>query len=210
MYNYQTLFIAVDDNLFIGKNLFHHSPTSRGSYGGHIVAHAMKAALMTMGDQDKQFLFSSLHCYFISPVNPEKVVYHVDSRKNGRTFCIRSIRAIQKGKTVFHCLVSFKLSTEGDADLPYNKHPMPSIPGPSDPLSIEDLLCKSTNHSPIPLIIKYCVPSSWKHGTDIKPVPSNEPRYAIYFFQIIKTEKAYTFLYAISISTCGKVVSTEL
>ena len=174
VYNYQTLFIAVDDNLFIGKNLFHHSPTSRGSYGGHIVAHAMKAALMTMGDQDKQFFFSSLHCYFISPVNPEKVVYHVDSRKNGRTFCIRSIRAIQKGKTVFHCLVSFKLSTEGDADLPYNKHPMPSIPGPSD----RDNLPYESSSSVL-LKIKYCTPSSWKHDIHISPLPSDEPRYYI-------------------------------
>ena len=157
----------------MGTNLF-CAKGARGSYGGHIIAHVMKAALMTLEEDRQEFLFTSLHCYFISPVKPEKVIYQVDSRKNSRTFSFRSIRAIQNGKMVFHCLISFRSPDSTDGDLPYNNHPMPLVPSPGDPLTITckelvETMFGSKSSLTGPFEIYICLSHNWEDWLKTKP-----------------------------------------
>ncbi len=56
----------------------------------------------------------SLHAYFLfgGDVNAP-IIYEVDRIRDGRSFVSRQVRAIQHGKTIFMCMVSFAEQEEG-------------------------------------------------------------------------------------------------
>ncbi|NEU34003.1 acyl-CoA thioesterase II, partial [bacterium LRH843] len=56
----------------------------------------------------------SLHAYFLfgGDVNAP-IIYEVDRIRDGRSFVSRQVRAIQHGKTIFMCMVSFVDNEEG-------------------------------------------------------------------------------------------------
>lgn len=163
---------VMDRNLYVGTDL-NASKGARGAFGGHVLAHAMKAALLSMGETET-FLINSVHAYYINPIRPDRVVYIIDTTKNGRTFCFRGVRAVQDGKTGFKCLVSFKLPDSRDGHLPYLSCPMPNVPGPEDPLTVpvDSVYCVAQETLPVPKIssnaplqcldIRYCIPDNWK------------------------------------------------
>ena len=92
-----------------------------------MVAQAMKAALVSMEKSAETFFVNSIHSYYVDPVWPDRVLYFIDAERNGRMFCFCAVRAFQGGKTVFKCLVSFKLPNSHDGHLPYNSHPVPCL-----------------------------------------------------------------------------------
>ena len=184
-YSTRLCYTVLDRNIYVGKDL--HTPKlSRRAYGGHVVAQAMKAALLSMEKSAETFFVNSIHGYYVDPVRPDRVLYFIDAKRNGRTFCFRAVRAVQGGKTVFKCLVSFKLPDSRDGHLPYNSHPMPAVPGPDDPLSVsfQDLVKAGYRYSGmlhiLPFEVKYCMPSeNWKelHCVYHTPQEGREPRY---------------------------------
>ena len=123
----------------IGPDLYENIPPSRSRpsvYGGHTVSIAVKAALLTLSQSPSDKVINSVQSSFIRPVRPlTSVTYEVYNKKDGALFSHRSVSAVQEGKLVFTCFVSFKSAT-GDnqtGKLIYNNQEKPSVPGPDDP-----------------------------------------------------------------------------
>jgi len=96
-----------------------------------VVAQAMTAAEKSLDNAD--FLFHSLHCYFVNPTKPSPdVIYEVERLKDGKNFCSRSVKAWQEGRIVFHALVSLYKAEATSANLSHSSSVMPDVPRPPD------------------------------------------------------------------------------
>ena len=83
---------------------------ARGIYGGAVIAQSLLAATHTV---EPQFYPHSMHCYFVLAGNPHlPLIYHVDNIRAGRSFQTRTVRALQQGKCIFTCTISFTLHVE--------------------------------------------------------------------------------------------------
>ncbi|KAI8461823.1 thioesterase-like superfamily-domain-containing protein [Phakopsora pachyrhizi] len=84
------------------------------AYGGLIIAQAVNSATETV---ETDFKLNSLHCYFIRSGSieiPDGVRYEIERLRDGKSYCTRSIRAIQgKSDCIFTMIVSFH-RTESD------------------------------------------------------------------------------------------------
>ncbi|HTN14408.1 MAG TPA: acyl-CoA thioesterase II, partial [Sphingomonadaceae bacterium] len=71
----------------------------------------------------------SLHAYFLRAGNIEApIVYHVDRTRDGGSFSVRRVTAIQHGKVIFFCAASFQ-DEEAGAE---HQLSMPEVPKPED------------------------------------------------------------------------------
>ncbi len=118
-------------------------------FGGQLVAQALAAAQRTVS---APLRVHSLHSYFLRPVlqmangDGEAVVYLVARVRDGSAFATRDVRALQGGRAVFHCMVSFhvpepsSLSFQGAA---------PSVPPlASLPVQTDHVLAKLAKNEP--------------------------------------------------------------
>ncbi len=80
-------------------------PTTRGRiFGGLIVAQALVAAQETLVGRPVH----SLHAYFIRPGDPQSQIdYRVETLRDGRSFSLRRVSAMQNGKIIFEMTASF-------------------------------------------------------------------------------------------------------
>jgi acyl-CoA thioesterase-2 len=104
-----------------------------GLYGGQIVAQALRAASLTVGDG---FAVHSLRAYFIRRGDHnEPVRYEVDRLRNGRSFCTRRVVARQAVGAILNLEASFH-HAEQSADVE-SVAMAPDIPAPErlDPTS---------------------------------------------------------------------------
>jgi acyl-CoA thioesterase-2 len=109
----------IEENLFRGV-----SPKSRLQrvFGGQVAGQALVAAGRTV---DTQRHVHSLHSYFIRPGDPTvPLVYTVDRVRDGRSFSVRRVVAIQHGHPIFSLSASFQLTQPG-LD---HQTPMPDVP----------------------------------------------------------------------------------
>lgn len=111
----------------IEVNLFRGLSSSIGSdrvFGGQVLAQALSAALQTI---PAERFVHSLHAYFVLPGDVNMpIVFEVDRIRDGGSFTTRSVKAIQKGKAVFHLSASFQLEQQGydhQIDMPHVKPP---------------------------------------------------------------------------------------
>lgn len=75
------------------------------TFGGQVAAQSLVAATRTVG---AEYRVHSLHGYFVGPGNSDRpTVYLVDEVRNGRSFRVRSVRAVQDGRTLFVMQASF-------------------------------------------------------------------------------------------------------
>ena len=75
------------------------------AYGGDMVAQALVAAGLTIGDGKAMH---SMHSYFMRPVDiGAEVRYEVEVLRDGRGYSTRQVRGFQNGKPVYVCLASF-------------------------------------------------------------------------------------------------------
>jgi acyl-CoA thioesterase II len=52
---------------------------------------------------------TTLQCYFILSASPAiPILYYVERLRDGKTYCTRSVKAVQNGKVVFTLLCSFQ------------------------------------------------------------------------------------------------------
>ncbi|KAJ3603266.1 hypothetical protein NHX12_031008, partial [Muraenolepis orangiensis] len=95
----------IDVGLYRGKNYW--VPLSRRLFGGQIIGQALVAAAQSVDDH----LFAhSLHCYFVRAGDPGiPVLYKVDGIRDGRSFCVRSVKAIQHGEPILVLQASFHM-----------------------------------------------------------------------------------------------------
>ncbi|KAF7727865.1 Acyl-CoA thioesterase 8 [Apophysomyces ossiformis] len=100
----------IDVNLYMSKELWLPAG-ARGTFGGQIVAQALRAAFNTVPEE---FHVHSLHSYFILPGNVDiPVIYQVQRLRDGRSFATRVVTASQRGKAIFESSFSFAKPEQG-------------------------------------------------------------------------------------------------
>ncbi len=97
-----------------------------GLYGGQILAQALRAAALSLGDDVKEP--HSLRAYFIRPGDhTEPVRYEVDRLRNGRSFSTRRVVARQAIGAILNLEASFTAPTDGPS---VTRVPVPDVAGP--------------------------------------------------------------------------------
>jgi acyl-CoA thioesterase-2 len=120
---------VLERDLFRGRQ----DKRARGRiFGGQVVAQSMAAAYRTV-----ERPFHSLHGYFIRAGDPGMpVVFQVDRLRDGGSFSVRRVLAIQHGEAIFSMGCSFQTAEKGLE----HQRPMPDVPGPDGLPSVEELL----------------------------------------------------------------------
>ncbi|XP_029358530.1 acyl-coenzyme A thioesterase 8 [Echeneis naucrates] len=123
----------LDVDLYRGTH--HWVPHTQRLFGGQIVGQALVAAADTVGDS---LHAHSLHCYFVRAGDPKvPVLYQVDHTRDGRSFAVRSVKAIQHGQPILTCQVSFHMVQPSPLQ---HQFIMPMVPPPEDLLTVEELV----------------------------------------------------------------------
>ena len=123
----------LEDNLFRGQS---RDIGTKYVFGGQVLGQALSAAQATL-DQPRNA--HSLHAYFLRAGNIEApIVYEVDRTRDGGSFSVRRVTAIQHGKVIFFCAASFQdEETGGEHQLSMPEVPLPEDLEPAPPLSAE-------------------------------------------------------------------------
>ncbi|MBP7650906.1 MAG: acyl-CoA thioesterase II [Phenylobacterium sp.] len=115
------------------------TPAGAGSriYGGQVVAQAMAAAYRTIDDGR---LCHSMHGYFMRPGDPKTpILFQVERVRDGGTFAVRRVVALQNGKQIFNLAASFQTPEAGFE----HQFDMPAAPAPDSLLNEEELRAKA-------------------------------------------------------------------
>ena len=115
----------LEDNLFRGQS---RDIGTKYVFGGQVLGQALSAAQATLepaGQRDAH----SLHAYFLRAGDIEApIVYDVDRARDGGSFSVRRVTAIQHGKPIFFCAASFQAPESGAE----HQLSMPEVPKPGD------------------------------------------------------------------------------
>jgi acyl-CoA thioesterase-2 len=111
----------VDENLFHGL-----SPATQVQriFGGQVLAQALVAAARTVAPDRR---CHSLHAYFLRPGDPRvPMSYAVDPSRDGGSFSVRRVVAVQHGAQIFILAASFQKEERGFE----HQAEMPAVPFP--------------------------------------------------------------------------------
>ena len=153
----------IEADIFRGQS--HQTPIQR-VFGGQVAGQALVAAGRTVAPERA---VHSLHSYFIRPGDTNKpIVYEVDRVRDGRSFSVRRVVAVQDGKTIFTLSASFQLEQDGIE----HEQPMPDVPSPEDLPTMEerfrdrpDIYAQLTRRAH-PIERRYVDGPSWDRGPD--------------------------------------------
>ncbi len=125
----------IEENLFRGQS---RDIGTRFVFGGQVLGQALSAAQRTV-DPDRQV--HSLHAYFLRAGDIEApIVYEVDRARDGKSFSVRRVVAIQHGQTIFNFAASFQVTEPGvDHQMDMPQVPPPEEIAPREPLSASEL-----------------------------------------------------------------------
>ncbi|KAF9584553.1 Acyl-CoA thioesterase 8 [Lunasporangiospora selenospora] len=113
--------------------------------GGNIVGQALAAAIRTV---PAEFLAHSLHSNFIKTAESLKpITYEVERAHDGKSYCLRIVRAKQEESNIFICTVSFQVPR---SDAPSHFFPMPEVPHHEGLASQDDFVKSLINDPNIP------------------------------------------------------------
>ncbi|MCE7032513.1 acyl-CoA thioesterase II [Lysobacter sp. GX 14042] len=113
----------LEDNLFRGQS---RDIGTKYVFGGQVLGQALAAAQMTLSSPRGAH---SLHAYFLRAGNIDApIVYQLDRTRDGGSFSVRRVTAIQHGQVIFFMAASFQ-EQEGGAE---HQLPMPTVPPPED------------------------------------------------------------------------------
>ncbi|MEN1956417.1 acyl-CoA thioesterase II [Luteimonas sp. MJ204] len=113
----------LEDDLFRGQS---RDIGTKYVFGGQVLGQALSAAQCTLTQPRGAH---SLHAYFLRAGDIEHpIVYDVDRTRDGGSFSVRRVTAIQHGKVIFFCAASFQ-EPEGGAE---HQLSMPEVPQPED------------------------------------------------------------------------------
>ena len=113
----------LEDNLFRGQS---RDIGTKYVFGGQVLGQALSAAQATLNEPRSAH---SLHAYFLRAGNIDApIVYDVDRTRDGGSFSVRRVTAIQHGQPIFVFAASFQ------KDEPGSEHQlsMPAVPQPED------------------------------------------------------------------------------
>jgi acyl-CoA thioesterase-2 len=113
----------LEDNLFRGQS---RDIGTRYVFGGQVLGQALSAAQQTV---DPARGAHSLHGYFLRAGDVEApIVYRVGRARNGHSFSVRRVEAIQHGQPILNCAMSFQVEESGYE----HQATMPEVPRPED------------------------------------------------------------------------------
>jgi acyl-CoA thioesterase II len=115
----------LEDNLFRGQS---RDIGTKYVFGGQVLGQALSAAQATV-DPAGGRRAHSLHAYFLRAGDIDApIVYDVDRTRDGGSFSVRRVTAIQHGKVIFFCAASFQALEAGVE----HQLSMPEVPQPED------------------------------------------------------------------------------
>ena len=110
----------IEDNIFRGES---RDIGGAQVFGGQVLGQALSAAHHTVDDR----VAHSLHAYFLRRGDmAAPIIYEVDRSRDGGSFSVRRVVAIQHGRPIFNLAASFH-DPEGGLD---HHAQMPDVPGP--------------------------------------------------------------------------------
>jgi acyl-CoA thioesterase-2 len=113
----------LEDNLFRGQS---RDIGTKYVFGGQVLGQALSAAQATLTQPRNAH---SLHAYFLRAGDIEHpIIYDVDRTRDGGTFSVRRVTAIQHGQVIFFCAASF----QEQEDSGEHQLSMPEVPKPED------------------------------------------------------------------------------
>src|SRR5579883_3518978 len=120
----------LEDNLFRGES---RDIGTRYVFGGQVLGQALSAAQQTV---DPARGAHSLHGYFLRAGNIDApIVYSVERARDGHSFSVRRVVAIQHGQPILNCAVSFQIDESGME----HQSTMPDVPKPEDLAPLQPL-----------------------------------------------------------------------
>lgn len=141
---------AIELDLFRGK-----TPAGRTMriYGGQVIGQALNAAYQTIQAR----ICNSLHAYFIRPGDPKiPILFKVERARDGGSFSIRRVMAIQHGQQILTLAASFQAPEDGLE----HQFDMLDAPPPDD---LPDQM-ELRRESGMP------IPDDWSWPIEIRPV----------------------------------------
>ena len=116
----------LEDNLFRGQS---RDIGTKYVFGGQVLGQALSAAQATIDNGQYPRDAHSLHAYFLRAGDIEApIVYNVDRTRDGGSFSVRRVTAIQHGQVIFFAAASFHKQEEGVG----HQLSMPEVPRPED------------------------------------------------------------------------------
>jgi len=113
----------LEDNLFRGQS---RDIGTKYVFGGQVLGQALSAAQQTV---DEGRSVHSIHAYFLRAGDIEApIVFYVDRSRDGHSFSVRRVTAIQHGQPIFVFAASFQ-KVEPGVEHQFN---MPEVPAPED------------------------------------------------------------------------------
>jgi acyl-CoA thioesterase II len=116
----------LEDNLFRGQS---RDIGTKYVFGGQVLGQALSAAQATLDSVEGARAAHSLHGYFLRAGDiRHPIVYEVDRTRDGGSFSVRRVTAIQHGKPIFVVAASFQQAEDGAE----HQLSMPEVPKPED------------------------------------------------------------------------------
>ena len=113
----------LEDNLFRGQS---RDIGTKYVFGGQVLGQALSAAQATLTEARTAH---SLHAYFLKAGDiAAPIVYQVDRTRDGGSFSVRRVTAIQHGQPIFFLAASFQRDEDGAE----HQLSMPEVPQPED------------------------------------------------------------------------------
>ncbi|QOW21487.1 MULTISPECIES: acyl-CoA thioesterase II [Lysobacteraceae] len=113
----------LEDNLFRGQS---RDIGTKYVFGGQVLGQALSAARATLAETRGAH---SLHAYFLRAGDIKApIVYQIDRTRDGGSFSVRRVTAIQHGQVIFFMAASFQAEEPGAQ----HQSSMPSVPVPED------------------------------------------------------------------------------
>ena len=132
----------IEENLFRGQS---RDIGTRFVFGGQVLGQALSAAQRTV-PADR--VVHSLHAYFLRAGDIEApIVYDVDRSRDGKSFSVRRVVAIQHGEPIFNFAASFQVHEPGAE----HQIDMPDVSKPEDLKPPETLPAEELAKMPVKL-----------------------------------------------------------
>jgi acyl-CoA thioesterase-2 len=113
----------LEDNLFRGQS---RDIGTKYVFGGQVLGQALSATQSTL---EAPRTAHSLHAYFLRAGDIEHpIIYQVDRTRDGGSFSVRRVTAIQHGQPIFFLAASFQKQEQGSE----HQLSMPEVPKPED------------------------------------------------------------------------------
>ncbi len=128
----------IEDNIFRGES---RDIGGAQVFGGQVLGQALSAAHHTVEGRKAH----SLHAYFLRRGDmTAPIIYEVDRARDGGSFSVRRVVAIQHGRPIFNLAASFQKPEEGLE----HQAEMPDVPGPDGLSDLTDVAADTLERLP--------------------------------------------------------------